>query len=102
MAVDRASLVKSTLGDYGQVPPGPISALVGIWDPDVRQLPYDTAQAARLLSLHGWRDHDADADGAELLLQQARVLLPQHQRPAQSIRALAARAIPRRRRPRRD
>ena len=60
MAVDRASLVKSTLGDYGQVPPGPISALVGIWDPDVRQLPYDTAQAARLLSLHGWRDHDGD------------------------------------------
>src|SRR5881628_4106798 len=60
MAVDRASLVKSTLGDYGQVPPGPISALVGIWDPDVRQLPYDTAQAARLLNLHGWRDHDGD------------------------------------------
>ena len=60
MAVDRASLVKSTLGDLGRVPPGPISALVGIWDPDVRQLPYDTAQAARLLSLHGWRDHDGD------------------------------------------
>src|SRR5438876_8431655 len=60
MAVDRASLVKSTLGDLGQVPPGPISALVGIWAPDIRQLPYDTAQAARLLSLHGWRDHDGD------------------------------------------
>src|SRR2546426_4037033 len=60
MAVDRASLVKSTLGDLGKVPPGPISALVGIWAPDIRQLPYDTAQAARLLSLHGWRDHDGD------------------------------------------
>src|SRR5437016_1967160 len=47
MAVDRASLVKSTLGDLGQVPPGPISALVGIWAPDIRQLPYDTAILSR-------------------------------------------------------
>ena len=60
MAVDRASLVKSALGDLGKVPPGPMSSLLGIWDPDIRQLPYDTAQAARILSAHGWRDHDGD------------------------------------------
>ena len=60
MAVDRASLVKSTLGDLGKVPPGPMSSLLGIWDPEIRQLPYDTAQAARILNAHGWRDHDGD------------------------------------------
>ncbi len=60
MAVDRASLVKSALGDLGKAPPGPMSSLLGIWDPDIRQLPYDTALAARILSAHGWRDHDGD------------------------------------------
>jgi peptide/nickel transport system substrate-binding protein len=60
MAVDRASLVKSALGDLGKVPPGPISSLLGIWDPETRQLPYDTAQAGRILSARGWRDHDGD------------------------------------------
>ncbi|HEX9294108.1 MAG TPA: ABC transporter substrate-binding protein [Gemmatimonadales bacterium] len=60
MAVDRASLVKSALGDLGKVPPGPISELLGIWDPDIRQLPFDTALAARILNGQGWRDHDGD------------------------------------------
>src|SRR6266487_1365175 len=60
MAVDRASLVKSALGDLGKVPPGPISELLGIWDLEIRQLPYDTAQAVRILNAHGWRDHDGD------------------------------------------
>src|SRR6266487_2008566 len=60
MAVDRASLVKSTLGDLGKVPPGPMSSLLRIWDLEIRQLPYDTAQAVRILNAHGWRDHDGD------------------------------------------
>jgi peptide/nickel transport system substrate-binding protein len=60
MAVDRASLVKSALGELGKVPPGPMSSLLGIWDPDIRQLPYDTTQAGRILNAHGWRDHDGD------------------------------------------
>jgi peptide/nickel transport system substrate-binding protein len=60
MAVDRASLLKSALGDLAKVPPGPMSALLWIWNPDIRQLPYDTALAARILSAHGWRDHDGD------------------------------------------
>jgi len=60
MAVDRASLVKSALGDLGKVPPGPMSSLLWIWDPEIRQLPYDTAQAARILNARGWRDHDGD------------------------------------------
>jgi peptide/nickel transport system substrate-binding protein len=60
MAVDRAKLVKSALGDLGKVPPGPISSLLWIWDPEIRQLPHDTAHAARILNARGWRDHDGD------------------------------------------
>ena len=61
MAVDRASLLKSALDDVAKVPPGPMSALLSwIWEPDFRQLPYDTAQAARMLTARGWRDHDGD------------------------------------------
>jgi peptide/nickel transport system substrate-binding protein len=60
MAVDRASLLKSALGDLAKVPPGPMSALLWIWDEDIRQLPYDTAQAGRRLNALGWRDHDGD------------------------------------------
>ncbi len=60
MAVDRASLVKSVFGDFAKVPPGPMSQLWWIWDPELRQLPYDTAQAKRLLSARGWRDTDHD------------------------------------------
>jgi len=77
MAVDRASLVKSALGDLGRVPPGPMSSLLWIWDPAIRQLPYDTTQAKRTLSAHGWSDHDGDGvrdkDGQALAF---RILVP--------------------------
>ena len=77
MAIDRASLVKSVLGDLGKVPPGPMSSLLWIWDPEIRQLPYDTAQAGRILNARGWRDHDGDGvrdkDGQPLTF---RILVP--------------------------
>ena len=60
MAVDRASLLKSVFGDYAKVPPGPVSQLWWIWDPELRQLPYDTTRAKWTLSAHGWRDSDHD------------------------------------------
>ncbi len=77
MAVDRASLAKSTLGDLGKVPPGPMSSLLWIWDPEIRQLPYDTTLAKRILIGRGWRDHDNDGvrdkDGQALAF---RILVP--------------------------
>jgi peptide/nickel transport system substrate-binding protein len=77
MGVDRARLVKSALGDLGKVPPGPMSELLWIWNPEIRQLPYDTAQAGRILSARGWRDHDGDGvrdkDGRKLSFK---VLVP--------------------------
>jgi peptide/nickel transport system substrate-binding protein len=60
MAVDRGALLRNVFGDFAQVPPGPMSQLWWIWDPEIRQLPYDTAQAARILSSRGWRDADGD------------------------------------------
>lgn len=70
MGVDRARLVKSALGDLGKVPPGPMSELLWIWNPEIRQLPYDTVQAGRILNARGWRDHDNDGvrdkDGRKL------------------------------------
>src|SRR2546428_1592140 len=60
MAVDREGLRKSVWGDLAQVPPGPLARLWSIWDPETRQLPYDTAQAARMLTWLGWRDSNGD------------------------------------------
>jgi peptide/nickel transport system substrate-binding protein len=77
MSVDRASLAKSALGDVGKVPPGPMSSLQWIWDPESRQLPFDTAQAGRVFTARGWRDHDNDGvrdkNGAALAF---RILVP--------------------------
>jgi peptide/nickel transport system substrate-binding protein len=60
MAVDRVRLLTSVFGDLAKVPPGPLPQIWSIWDAGVRQLPYDTAQAAQLLAARGWRDSDGD------------------------------------------
>ncbi|MGH9260520.1 MAG: ABC transporter substrate-binding protein, partial [Acidimicrobiales bacterium] len=49
MATDRERLLQSVFGDLARVPPGPVSQLWWIWDPETRQLPYDPAEAARVL-----------------------------------------------------
>src|SRR5436190_1719634 len=77
MAVDREGLRKSVWGDLAQVPPGPLARLWTIWDPETRQLPYDTTQAARMLTWLGWRDSNGDGirdrDGQPLAF---RILAP--------------------------
>lgn len=60
MAVDRERLAVSVFGDYGKVPRGPMSQLWAIWDPETRELPYDTTQAAHLLTKQGWIDTNGD------------------------------------------
>ncbi len=54
MATDRERLLRSVWGDLAKVPPGPLSQFWWIWDPETRVLPYDTAQAARLLTRLDW------------------------------------------------
>jgi peptide/nickel transport system substrate-binding protein len=55
MAVDRETVVRSVFGTYGEVPVGAASPAQWIAHEPVRQLPYDTASAARLLDELGWR-----------------------------------------------
>jgi peptide/nickel transport system substrate-binding protein len=55
MAVDRATIVQSIFGEYGEVPVGAASRMQWITRGTIRQLPYDTAAAARALDSLGWR-----------------------------------------------
>ena len=77
MATDRERLLRNVFGDLAKVPPGPVSQLWWIWDPEIRELPYDSGQAARLLTRIGWTDSDGDGirdqDGRPLAF---RLLLP--------------------------
>ena len=62
MATDRDRLLASVFGDLAKVPPGPISQLSWIWNPETRRggLPHDSAGAARLLTRIGWIDSNGD------------------------------------------
>src|SRR6266699_6009185 len=41
MAVDRGSVLHNVFGDMAKVPPGPMSQLFWIWDPETRELAHD-------------------------------------------------------------
>lgn len=78
MATDRERLLKNVFGDLAKVPPGPLSRLWWqIWDPEIRELPHDSGQAARLLTRLGWSDIDGNGmrhrDGQPLAF---RLLVP--------------------------
>src|ERR1041385_3315108 len=60
MATDRERVLRNVFGDLAKVPPGPLSQVWWIWDPEIRELPYDSGQAARLLTRTGWIDADGD------------------------------------------
>jgi len=60
MAVDRATIVRSLFGAEGEVPVGPTARAQWIWSDSIRQLPFDSAAAGRLLDEAGWRDGDGD------------------------------------------
>src|SRR5881392_2138313 len=47
MATDRERVLRNVFGDLAKVPPGPLSQLWWIWDPEIHELPYDSGQAAR-------------------------------------------------------
>ena len=59
MAMDRAAMVKSVMDTLGMLSVGPVTADLG-GAPGARQIPYDTAAAARLLDSLGWKDTNGD------------------------------------------
>lgn len=59
-ATDRQTVVQTLFGEWGDVPPGATSRMQWISTGRVRQVPYDTTAAARLLDSLGWRDSDGD------------------------------------------
>jgi peptide/nickel transport system substrate-binding protein len=60
MAVDREGMVRNVWGTLAKAPPGPMSQLTWMVDPETRELPHDSAMAARALTRLGWIDSDGD------------------------------------------
>ena len=60
LAFDRETVSKLAFGRFTRTPSAPVSALVGRNAEAPPALPYDTAQARRLLASRGWLDHDGD------------------------------------------
>ncbi|UCD24889.1 MAG: hypothetical protein JSW51_02935 [Gemmatimonadota bacterium] len=60
MALDRQAITQSVLGEYGEVPVGPVTPVIWIWPDDIDQLPFDTAAARNEFAEIGWVDSDGD------------------------------------------
>lgn len=60
LAIDRQEILDALRGGYGDLAAGPIAPHHWAFDPDVKPLPFDTAQADRLLDEAGLRDRDGD------------------------------------------
>lgn len=55
MGIDRQTIVRSVFGPYAQVPGGALSEMVWAARDSIRQVPFDTTAAQRLLDSLGWR-----------------------------------------------
>lgn len=60
LATDRRVLIDAVLEGRGQVPRGPTTPMVWIWDGAPSQPAHDSAAAAAALDRLGWRDADGD------------------------------------------
>ncbi|HTG34896.1 MAG TPA: ABC transporter substrate-binding protein [Thermoanaerobaculia bacterium] len=60
LAIDRKTIVETLLGTYGKVADSPILTSVWAHDPALHPLPYDPAEARRILAAKGWQDTDGD------------------------------------------
>lgn len=60
MAIDRESIVKNLVKGRGALLNTPILPFLWAHDATVPPIPYDPAEAKRLLSEAGWADHDGD------------------------------------------
>jgi peptide/nickel transport system substrate-binding protein len=60
MSLDRPAMVRNIYDTLAAVPFGPAPRSLGIADTNIKQLPYDTAAAKRMLDSLGWRDSNGD------------------------------------------
>lgn len=60
MAINRQSVIDGVLLGLGRVATGPFPPESWAYDPDVKPLPYDPAQAQALLAEAGWKDTNGD------------------------------------------
>ena len=60
LALDRQTIVDTILMGYGQIGASPIVSEVWAHDRSLQPLPYDPAEARRILAAKGWRDSDGD------------------------------------------
>jgi ABC-type transport system substrate-binding protein len=54
LAIDRAAVVRNVFGAEAKTPPGPMSAMLWIWDEKIPHTGFDPAEANRLLDGEGW------------------------------------------------
>jgi peptide/nickel transport system substrate-binding protein len=60
LALDRQTIVDTILKGYGRVGASPIVSDVWAHDRALKPLPFDLAEARRILAAKGWRDSDGD------------------------------------------
>ncbi|HXV87085.1 MAG TPA: ABC transporter substrate-binding protein, partial [Gemmatimonadales bacterium] len=60
LAVDRAAVVGAVMGPEARVGVGPLSHALWVYSDSLRALPFDTAEARRLLNARGWTRKDRD------------------------------------------
>jgi peptide/nickel transport system substrate-binding protein len=60
LALDRKAIAKAAYGPLTGTPDAPLSAIVGRVLETPPAIPYDPAEARRLLAEQGWRDQDGD------------------------------------------
>lgn len=60
LGIDRQTIVDTLLGSYGRVADSPVINLVWAHDDSIKPLPYDPAEARRILAAKGWKDTNGD------------------------------------------
>ncbi|MEA2691581.1 MAG: peptide/nickel transport system substrate-binding protein [Acidobacteriota bacterium] len=60
MGIDRKAIVETLMGPYGRIATSPYVSDVWAHDRSITPLPYDPAEARRILAGRGFADHDGD------------------------------------------
>lgn len=60
MVVDRGAVVQAVFGDGAHPGTGPLAQSLWIYSDSIQPLPFDTAEARRLLASRGWTGRDRD------------------------------------------